>query len=95
MLASDLAQCGYLHMKDSIPHHIPVIPTLENIDIADEISCVDVFLVGSSRFGGYLGGPEAYPRHSRLFSELCKGVLEIDIVKQTQVLGDCAITDYP
>ena len=46
-------------MKDSIPHHIPVIPTLENIDIADEISCVDVFLVGSSRFGGYLGGPEA------------------------------------
>ena len=28
MLASDLTQCGYLHMKNSIPHHIPVIPAL-------------------------------------------------------------------
>ena len=59
MLASDLTQCGYLHMKNSIPHHIPVISDLENVDIADEISCVDVFLVGSSRFGGYIGGTEA------------------------------------
>ena len=25
VLASDLTQCGYLHMKNSIPHHIPVI----------------------------------------------------------------------
>ena len=60
MMASDLTQCGYLHMEISIPHHIPVILALENIDVADEISCVDVFLVGSSRFGGYLGGPEAF-----------------------------------
>ena len=59
MLASDLTQCGYLHMTNSIPHHIPVISDLENIDIADEISCVDVFLVDSSRLGGYLGGPES------------------------------------
>ena len=50
---------NYLHMKISIPHHIPAISALENIDIADEISCVDVFLVSSSRFGGYIGGPEA------------------------------------
>ena len=28
MLASDLTQCGYLHMKNSIPRHIPVIPAL-------------------------------------------------------------------
>ena len=28
MLASDLTQCGYLHMKTSIPRHIPVIPAL-------------------------------------------------------------------
>ena len=60
MLASDLTQCGYIHMKNSIPHHIPVISALENIDVlADEISCVDVFLADSSRFGGYIGGPEA------------------------------------
>ena len=58
MLASDLTQCGYLHVKNS-PHHIPVISDLENIDIADEISCVDGFMVGSSRLGGYIGGPEA------------------------------------
>ena len=33
-------------MKNSIPHHIPVILDLENVDIAiaDEISCVGVFL---------------------------------------------------
>ena len=46
-------------MKNSIPYHIPVISDLENVDIADEISCIDVFLVSSSRFGGYIGGPEA------------------------------------
>ena len=46
-------------MKNSIPHHIPVILALENIDVPDEISCVDVFLAGSSRFGVYIGGPEA------------------------------------
>ena len=28
MLASDFTQCGYLHMKNSIPRHIPVIPAL-------------------------------------------------------------------
>ena len=30
MLASDLTQYGYIHMKHSIPvpHHIPVIPAL-------------------------------------------------------------------
>ena len=28
MLASDLTQCGYLHVKKSIPHHIPVILAL-------------------------------------------------------------------
>ena len=59
ILASDLTQCGYLHMKNSIPHHIPMISDLENIDIADEISCVDVFLADSSRFGGCIGGTEA------------------------------------
>ena len=51
--ASDLAQCGYLHMKNSIPHHAPVVSDLENIGVADEVSCVDVFRVNSSRFGGY------------------------------------------
>ncbi len=66
MLASDLTQCGHLHMKNSIPHHIHytfmhihVISALEKVDIADEISCADTFLVDSSQFGGYLGGPEA------------------------------------
>ena len=58
-VASDLTQCGYLHMKNSIPHHILVILALENIDVADEISCVDVFLADASWFGGYIGGPEA------------------------------------
>ena len=39
--------------------HIHVILALENIDIVDEISCADAFLVDSSRFVGYLGGLEA------------------------------------
>ena len=29
MLASDFTQCGYLHMKNPIPRHIPMIPALE------------------------------------------------------------------
>ena len=32
------------------------------------------------------------PMHSRCFSEFCKSVLEIDIVKYIQVSGDCGIT---
>ena len=47
-------------MKNSIPHHVPVISDLENVVIADEISCVDVFLVD-------LGATSVGSRHSRCF----------------------------
>ena len=60
-----------------------MISDLENIDIADEISCVDFFWRIPRGSGAKLVGP----RHSRFFSEFCKSVLEIDIVKHTQGSG--------
>ena len=66
MSASDSTQCGYLHMKNSIPHHALVVSDLENIGIADEISCVDVFRVDSSRFGGYNSMTKAISKNQRI-----------------------------
>ena len=58
-LASDLTLCGYLHMTNLISH-------LENIDVADEISCADIFLVDFPWVGGYVGGLEALKIFQRI-----------------------------